>query len=207
MRPFPRPFPLADSDWRRLSAIGGLPDNAQAEVESILGWGRHIADVDATSQPAHATRARLSVLHRKAQALLEDLGVALAQSEVLIALTDLPESESTSFGHPTRRTMLTELNRRIEALARLAEWLQNAGERVPGDKRASKNAAPDFLTSDVDALLRRHKRSRLTSGERKSDPSREFLDECLALVGMKVGADSIIRKLAKRRSKVSAERI
>jgi hypothetical protein len=112
MRPFPRPFPLADSDWRRLSAIGNL-----------------------------------------------------------------------------------------------AEWLKNAGERVPGDKRGSKNAAPDFLTSEVDALLRRHKRSRLTSGERKSDPSREFLDECLALVGMKVGADSMIRKLAKRRSKVSAERI
>jgi hypothetical protein len=87
----PRPFPLNDSDWRTLSADVGLPDKARAEVENILGMGRHLAHLDATSVPAHVTRERLSGLHGKAQALLDDLGEAYARMDVFMALTDPPD--------------------------------------------------------------------------------------------------------------------
>jgi hypothetical protein len=196
MRPFPQPFPLKDSSWK-LAADAGLPEAARPEVEFILGWGRWLVNHDATSKPAFVTRECLSDLHQKAQALLnglEDAGPRL-EFMALVGCREPPKGHSC----PSPVTSIWEFVQRIEALAGLAASLKNACDRVPEDKRGDKSTAQDFVTEWVDALLCRHTGHGLTPSQKKSDPGGDFLSECLKLIGVKVKAESMIRKLAAQR--------
>jgi len=194
MSPFPQPFPVEDNEWRRLSAIGGLPDSARADVEIILQWGRFFADLDTMFKPAHAVKARLTDLHRKARALLD----GCAQ-----VLTDPPAPEG--FCHPVLLMSAIEFVPCLDALAQLAAGLEHAARRIPKDRTGNKIDALDFVTEAVDDLLRQHTGRSLTPGQ--YDGRREFLGACLELIGLKAKLDWAIRKVAaKRACEVSSEK-
>jgi hypothetical protein len=86
----------------------------------------------------------------------------------------------------------------------LAAWFEKSAGRIPEDRRGNKTGAGNFLTLEIDALLRRHTRYKLTVGDKHPDPAKEFLTGCLELLGMRIEADSTIRKLP--RCKVSPEK-
>jgi hypothetical protein len=169
--------------------------------------GRYFANLDATSEPAYAIKKRLARLHRKAQALIDDLGGAFALGYVFMALTDPSEPAPSGFGHPNRRSTTLKLNQCIKALTELAAWLKNAAGRIPKDKTGDKTGAAHFVTEGVAELLARRTTYKLTVGRKHPDPGLEFLDGCFDLLGIRVQADSMVRWLvAQRRDKVPLQK-
>ena len=201
----PRPFPLQDSDWKRLSRIAGLPEAARPELANILGRGAFLADLDSKSPAPYETCKSVAAIRQMA----EDLLAALSNCgpDVLMAITD---GDDLCFGPegftpPPRMTRHLALEEDKKAVKDIAQRLHLAERRIPKGQTGNKTMAAHVVTRGIDELLFRHKGVRLTATDRPHDPGKEFLDGCLELLKMGVKADTMIRKRASERRKVSAE--
>lgn len=205
----PKPFPLSDADWRRLSSIVGLPDAARAELENVLTWTRYIGRVDADSVAPHITKKRLSEIDQKVADLVADLNSIRAhEPDVFGALVSPEEDEFASApwpGRPPLRFLRAQVfEDHLHSLQQLREYLQYAGGHLRKGERGDKTAAAHVMTREIDALLQRHTTSyKLTRTAKTVDPAKEFFSTCLTLLRMEEKPDSIIRWLERGRQSSS----
>lgn len=210
----PAPFTLNDDQRQRLSEVlSDLPwidfCPLVAVFEGILAQANAIGHVDATAPAPQVVRDDLKRLHKRTEALFHDL--LGCSYEVRAALLD------SGWGTGLRR--LTGggdrlLERQITELGSLAQWLARAVERANSpppplieddqvERTGNRTAASDFLTREVDALMRRHTGNGLTASEKINDPGQDLLGACFRIVGVDVTVTTAIRRLVARRRKSS----
>lgn len=199
---------LADEDWRRITKIVALPDTARSGLETIVRLGKALADHEFTAPAPSETRKSLRAMRRRAVALHADL--RRMSEDVFMALISPPESsEEISWGlyEPNRLGGARSLAARIEAVAQLADLLKAAEARTAKGKSGDRTLAAHVVTAEINVLLRKHNAGAKSGGlTPEFGPGVEFLDACFDLVGIKVTAAAMIKRMAaKRNGKVSAE--
>jgi hypothetical protein len=178
---------LAEVEWKRLAKIVGLPDAARSDLESILGDGKFLVELQPKLTQPNLTKG----------ALANPYGYG-SSAEVLMAL----------MGDPTTRSLAAffSLDEHIKHVASLAKWLAVAERRLPAGKRGDKNYGAYIVTGGIDVLLKRFRgEDRGLARDKKDDPGEEFLEACLKMIGAKVTAAGMIERLVRERGKVSPE--
>ncbi len=206
MSPGPTPHRLKDDHWRWLAAIVGLPDERRPLVQNMLGQAKFIAELDrrATATPPRATRKRVRQLRKNAEKLFGKF--RNLEPDVLMALvyadaTDRFEDEGVGPWAPPLMTLLQMFNDDLgKCRSLILRRLDAAIARVPSAPSGNKTSASDWLTREIEALLERDTPHRLTTANKSHDPAIEFMEECLKLAGIKVTAESTVRR--RRRGKV-----
>jgi hypothetical protein len=226
----PRPFPLKDDDWARLSKIGDLPATARPELEYILGLGKFLARLDSESTPRHWVKKRLADIRRKAEDLISDLHpICVVEPDVFMALISPERAEdpyplspegpsaarwASDAGEdgpvapswaPPLRTRARLFDERVKAVQSLAQWLKYGEDHIGKGERGNKTAGAHAVTRGIDALLRSHTRHKLTASQKHPDLGKELLGACLEILHMGVEADSMVRWLVSERNKVPAK--
>lgn len=195
----PRPLPLSNADWKRLSKMAGLQETARPELEGILGMGKFLANLDSTLCPPSETRQRLAKVRQKAEDLLEALRDC--EPDVFMAILDGDNLEFAdgALTLPARLTRLRLLEDCSSVVRGLAQWLSRAEGMVSRGKPGDKNTGAHVVTRHIDSLLRRHGKPGLTMTEKASDPGRDLLEACFDLLEMNVTPMAMIRGLTKHR--------
>jgi hypothetical protein len=93
----------------------------------------------------------------------------------------------------------------VAGLKSFSKWLEWGQDRLPEGELGDKTKSAHVLTREIDALLRRHTRYKLTVGLKHPDPGQELLAACLEILKLEVNSDSMVRRLVVERNKVPAQ--